>query len=836
MALVGLAAPDAVSEPSLDRPQRRPAGVRGCLPSALLGSGGGQGQRKKCGGNLALTRLLRRAGMALFGLALLLPAVPAHAGVDTITLTRSGANQTTFSVSTTNTATSSRFISMHYATVDTTSECKSDASFSLGVVVSNIATYSATITGNAGKYVCIVGGNGTDFRYRTSANPIAYAGPTLTLNSAGADNEYATGDNIDVTAAFGYNVTVTGTPRIALTVGSTTRYATYNSGSGTGNLVFRYTVVAADQDGNGISIAANALSLNSGTLKDSSNTNAVITHSALAASSNHLVNPDYAPSFASNASIADLSVIQNRPMRSVRFPQARGGDGKLSYSVTPALPAGLSLDATTGLLTGTPTATSAQATYTYTVSDSDTNTASSDKDTLSFKLEVLGEDTLRVHHEIEDGFLRKDAGQTFALAYIFNGPSSMTFAAVSSDATVAIATISSSTLTVTGMKHGMATITVTATAGGSSVSQSFELEIYGQNTAPVWSAVPDVSVETGKTVTIDLEDYASDPEGTALSYGAVSHTPAYATVAISQSSIMTITGGTAGKTATITLVAGDGGLTGSDTLTVTVSSANAAPTFPSGTTIANQSLTQDVAMTTLSLPAASGGNGQLSYSLSPALPKGLVFDAEARTISGAPTATAASATYTYTVADTDNTTGSGDEDTLTFTLVVAAKNNTAPTVTKVSYHTFDNAHDSVRGRPSPARTPTASGCSCASPSDKAMTLTPGDFDSDAGRPAFVGVVDGKEGPRFRVVNRINDGAYEIPDQCGPFYPHLDSHTVFQCLISEPAWHLHGPGNLPKSNFQYTIRVLRRLNGPRRHRNGEPTTRPRPSPSTLSGRR
>ena len=419
---------------------------------------------------------------------------------------------------------------------------------------------------------------------------------------------------------------------------------------------------------------------------------------------------------------------------------------------------------------------------------------------------MLGEDTLRVHHEIGDGFLRKDGGRKFALDYIFNGPSTTTYTASSSASGVATATISSSTLTVKGVAHGMATITVTASATGqTSVSQSFELEIYGQNSAPVWSTIPGVSVETGKTVTIDLDDYASDPEGTALSFGHSSNTPATATSAISQTSILTITGVAAG-TGTILVGADDGGFTTYTSVSVTVSSSNAAPTFASGTTIANQSLTQDVAMTTLSLPAGSGGNGQLSYSLSPALPKGLVFDADARTITGAPTATAASATYTYTVADSDNTTGSGDEASLTFTLVVAAKNTTPPTVTKVSYHTFDNAHD-----------PSAPSLSGPHPYgkwlivrftfDKAMKLTPGDTDDADARPAFIGVVDGKEGLRFRVVERINDGAYEIPDQCGPFYPHLDSHTVFQCLISEPAWHLHGFGNLPTSNFQYTIRVL-----------------------------
>ena len=76
-------------------------------------------------------------------------------------------------------------------------------------------------------------------------------------------------------------------------------------------------------------------------------------------------------------------------------------------------------------------------------------------------------------------------------------------------------------------------------------------------------------------------------------------------------------------------------------------------------------------MTSLTLPAATGGNGTLSYSLSPSLPSGLSFDAATRVLSGRPTAAAASATYTYTVSDADGITTAADKDTLTFTIAVA---------------------------------------------------------------------------------------------------------------------------------------------------------------------
>ena len=59
----------------------------------------------------------------------------------------------------------------------------------------------------------------------------------------------------------------------------------------------------------------------------------------------------------------------------------------------------------------------------------------------------------------------------------------------------------------------------------------------------------------------------------------------------------------------------------------------------------------------LVLPAASGGTAPLTYSLWPALPAGLTFDAATRTIAGTPTAAAETA-YTYTVTDANGASAS----------------------------------------------------------------------------------------------------------------------------------------------------------------------------------
>ena len=87
------------------------------------------------------------------------------------------------------------------------------------------------------------------------------------------------------------------------------------------------------------------------------------------------------------------------------------------------------------------------------------------------------------------------------------------------------------------------------------------------------------------------------------------------------------------------------------------------PSFRNAVAPGNQTFTMGRAIDALTLPEASGGNGTLSYSLTPSVP-GLTFDATTRRLTGAPT-TAVTYDMTYTVTDED-----GDTDTLGFTIAV----------------------------------------------------------------------------------------------------------------------------------------------------------------------
>ena len=74
--------------------------------------------------------------------------------------------------------------------------------------------------------------------------------------------------NFTVTASEAVNVDTTGgTPRLALDIGGTTKYATYVSGSGSSTLTFTYTTQPGDIDLDGISVTS-PLQMNGGTIMD----------------------------------------------------------------------------------------------------------------------------------------------------------------------------------------------------------------------------------------------------------------------------------------------------------------------------------------------------------------------------------------------------------------------------------------------------------------------------------------------------------------------------------------------------------------------------------------
>ncbi len=81
---------------------------------------------------------------------------------------------------------------------------------------------------------------------------------------------------IPLTVNLSEAVTVTGTPRIAVDVGGTTRYADYTSGSGTSTLTFTLSPQAGDVDLDGITVSS-PIQLNSGTIKDAAGNDATLT-------------------------------------------------------------------------------------------------------------------------------------------------------------------------------------------------------------------------------------------------------------------------------------------------------------------------------------------------------------------------------------------------------------------------------------------------------------------------------------------------------------------------------------------------------------------------------
>ena len=81
--------------------------------------------------------------------------------------------------------------------------------------------------------------------------------------------------------------------------------------------------------------------------------------------------------------IDDQNYPMNEPIIALVLPEATGGISPISYTLAPALPAGLNFDSSTRTLSGTPTVVTSPIAYTYKVTDAD-----GAADSLLFSIEV----------------------------------------------------------------------------------------------------------------------------------------------------------------------------------------------------------------------------------------------------------------------------------------------------------------------------------------------------------------------------------------------------------------------------------------------------------------
>ena len=139
--------------------------------------------------------------------------------------------------------------------------------------------------------------------------PTIAKAPHFVSSSDSTDGVHITGEQFFVSAGFSEDVIVTGTPRMKLNMQSGTRYTAFDyaipecneefcaispgpSARRGVDLYFKYTVVKGDLDVDGVTIDANSLTVNGGAIKDAAGNDAILSHSAVAADTDFIVDTD----------------------------------------------------------------------------------------------------------------------------------------------------------------------------------------------------------------------------------------------------------------------------------------------------------------------------------------------------------------------------------------------------------------------------------------------------------------------------------------------------------------------------------------------------------------
>ncbi|MBR63713.1 MAG: hypothetical protein CMC60_06740, partial [Flavobacteriaceae bacterium] len=361
-------------------------------------------------------------------------------------------------------------------------------------------------------------------------------------------------------------------------------------------------------------------------------------------------------------------------------PTSSGGN-VTSWSVSPSLPAGLSLDSSTGAISGTPTAVTSSATYTVTA----TNTGGSTTDDVTIVVNDIAPSSLS--YSPNSFTLTKGTAMTTVTPTSSGG--TVTSWSVSPSLPAGLS-LDSSSGAISGTPTAItssATYTVTATNTGGSTTADVTIEVndvapsaltYSPNTFTLTkgTAMTTVTPTTSGGPVTSWSVSPSLPAGLSLdsSTGAISGTPTAVTSSATYTVTATNTGGS--TTDDVTIVVND----------IAPSSLTYSPN--------SFSLTKGTAMTTVT-PTASGG-AITTWAVSPSLPSGLSLDSSTGAISGTPSAITSSATYPITASNT------GGSTTADVTIVV---NDVAPSALTYSPNTFTL----TKGTAMTTVTPTASG-------------------------------------------------------------------------------------------------------------------------------
>ena len=358
----------------------------------------------------------------------------------------------------------------------------------------------------------------------------------------------------------------------------------------------------------------------------------------------------------------DQTYTMDTAITALSLPMATGGTEPLTYALTgpgdSALPGGLSFNANTRTLSGAPS-TPDTTTLTYEVTDDNGASTSVDFTVIvnaSLVLDTPANQNYTMDTAITDLTLDPATGGTTPVAYTLTGPSGAALATA-----IPGLNFDANNRTLSGTPNTTATTVLTYTAtddNGSTAMDTFTVTV----AAGVAVTAPGDQTYTMGTAITDLT----------LPEAAGGTTPVTYTLAPLPNGLT--------FTATTRVLSGTPDTDGNFTLTYRVTDDNGASTSVDFTVIvnaslvldtpANQNYTMDTAITALSLPMATGGTEPLTYTLTgpgdSALPGGLSFNANTRTLSGAPS-TPDTTTLTYMVTD-DN----GASTSVDFTVIVNA--------------------------------------------------------------------------------------------------------------------------------------------------------------------